>query len=274
MRDTLFSSYNLTDRHLPGYVHELERRQPAFIDSYPSSIYRVATFLEARGLQHRIRPKVIVTSSETLLVHQRETISRVFDCPVRDQYGSAEMAGFIAECPAGRYHVAPEYGTVEIVSPEGRPVPPGELGQLCLTGFLNPAMPLLRYLIGDVGRLAADPCPCGRASPVVESIEGRVDDVIITPSGRHVGRLDPAFKGVVGIRESQILQTARNRIVVAVVADDRRLVDCATLVANLTERLGSDVDIAVEFVAAIDKEANGKFRSVKSLIPAGKTGAA
>lgn len=266
MHDTLFSSYHLTDESIPLYVRELEKRQPVFIDSYPSSIYRIASFLESRGQSHQIRPKVIVTSSETLLDYQRQTITRVFGCPVRDQYGSAEMAGFFAECEQGRYHVAAEYGSVEVVDANGTPLPDGQPGQLCLTGFINPAMPLIRYLIGDVARLSAESCACGRGSAIVESIEGRIDDVIVTPSGRHVGRLDPAFKGVTGIRESQILQTGLDHIVVRIVATDRTLVDSSVLVSNLTERLGADVRITIDFVDTIDKEANGKFRAVKSLL--------
>ena len=267
MHDTLFSSYNLSDDNIPSYIRELERRQPVFIDSYPSSVYRIASFLKSRAQQHHIHPKVIVTSSETLLDYQRETIEEVFGCPVRDQYGSAEMAGFFAECEHGRYHVAPEYGIVEIVDADGASVPAGTMGELCLTGLINPTMPLIRYLIGDVARLSAISCACGRHAPVVESIEGRVDDVIITPSGRHVGRLDPAFKGVIGIRESQILQTARDQVVVRIVSDDQSQVNGAGLISNLTERIGTDVRITIEFVDNIDKEANGKFRSVKSLLP-------
>ncbi len=191
----------------------------------------------------------------------------MFCCPVRDQYGSAEMAGFFAECEHGRYHVAPEYGIVEVVDADGAPVPIGGMGELCLTGFINPAMLLIRYLIGDAGRLSASSCACGRHAPVVESVEGRIDDVIITPSGRHVGRLDPAFKGMVGIRESQILQTASDQVLVRIVSDDRSQVNGAGLVSNLTERIGTDVHIRIEFVDSIGKEANGKFRSVKSLLP-------
>jgi phenylacetate-CoA ligase len=268
MNDTLFSSYDLSEQKIPSYVRELERRAPRFIDSYPSSVFRIASYLDKTRVQHGIRPQVIVTSSETLLAQQREVISRVFGCPVRDQYGSAEMVGFIAECERGGYHAASEYGVVELLDQAGKPVAPGELGQVCLTGFVNPAMPLIRYAIGDMARMSKASCDCGRASPLLLSIEGRVDDVIVTPSGRHVGRLDPAFKGVSGVRESQILQTALDRVVVKVVSDDPQLVDPRVLIANLAERLGSDVQVSVEFVPAIDKEANGKLRSVKSLLNA------
>lgn len=266
MHDTLFSSYHLTNDQLLSYIKQLEYRQPIFIDAYPSSIHRVAHFLRSEGIRHRIKPRVIVTSSETLMEHQRALVESVFACPVRDQYGSAEMVGFIAECQQGRLHVAPEYGVVEIVDANGRPVPTGVTGQLCLTGFINSTMPLIRYLIGDVARLSSIACHCGRASPTIDSIEGRVDDILVTPNGRHVGRLDPAFKGVVGIKESQIIQTGPATIIVKVVRSDEPGFDPGVLIRNLIDRLGNEMQITFEYVDAIPRDANGKFRSVKSLL--------
>lgn len=264
--DTLFSSYHLSNDNLASYARELQRRQPRYIDSYPSSIYRIACYLESEMPDHGIRPQVIVTSSETLLQTQRQVIERVFGCPVRDQYGSAEMVTFVAQCERGSYHIASEYGVLEVIDAAGRPVAPGERGELCLTGFINPAMPLLRYLIGDAGRMATHGCDCGRHSPVLEGIEGRVDDIIVTPSGKHVGRLDPAFKGIEGVRESQILQVEPALCVVRVVEDGTGRFDGDLLTRNLHERLGGDMQIRIEPVDSIEKEANGKLRSVKSLL--------
>lgn len=266
MHDTLFSSYHLSAENILQYVRELERRQPCYIDAYPSSIYRIARFIESERISHSIQPRVIITSSETLLDYQRETVERVFSCPVRDQYGSAEMAGFVAECERGHLHVACEYGILEVVDAHGQPLPAGQVGELCLTGFINPAMPLIRYLIGDAARISPRACDCGRSSPVIEALEGRIDDILVTPTGRHVGRLDPAFKGVVGVRESQIVQAAADSIVVKIVRDDSLDFDPTGLIANLHERLGEEMRISIEFVNAIPREANGKFRSVKGLL--------
>ena len=70
------------------------------------------------------------------------------------------------------------------------------LCQIVGTTIHNAAMPFLRYATGDFARLSHQPCPCGRAFPVVENIEGRQDDYVITPSGKWIGRLDIPFKGV------------------------------------------------------------------------------
>ena len=86
------------------------------------------------------RPRLIVTTAETLLAFQRETIERAFSCPVTDQYGCTEMALFISQCEHGSYHVHPEYGIVEVLDERDRPVAPGEEGEVVCTGFVNRAM--------------------------------------------------------------------------------------------------------------------------------------
>lgn len=272
LHDTLYSSYHLSPADIESYVHDLRKWQPKYIDSYPSAINQLSSYIINQNLEGAIRPRVIVTSSETLTVTQRITIERAFCSKVRDQFGSAEMVGFLAECEHGRYHVATEYGVVELVDDDGNPVPAGTRGNLCLTGFLNPAMPLIRYLIGDTAIGSRNRCSCGRSSQVIESIEGRVDDVIVTPSGRRIGRLDPAFKGVEGVAEAQVVQVQLDRIVVKVVLCARGLFDEKSLIQNLRDRVGVDVNIDLEIVARIDREANGKFRAVRSLLHASEGG--
>jgi len=266
MNDTLFSSYHLSNSNLPAYIREMERINPVFIDSYPSSIAKVAAFIVQERIKHSIRPKVIVTSSETLLPQQRALVEAAFGCKVADQYGSAEMAGFAAQCTYGTYHVAPEYGIFEVLDADNKRVADGTIGALCLTGFLNSRMPFIRYLIGDVGAISQSTCACGRHGQVLLSIEGRMDDVLVTPSGRHVGRLDPAFKGVEGVVESQIIQVSHDELRVLIVPDQSGNFDPKLLESNLYDRVGRDMSIEIYTVAQINKEPNGKFRAVKNLV--------
>ena len=71
-------------------------------------------------------------------------------------------------------------------------------------------MPLIRYRTGDRGTLAdgLETCQCGRTLPVIESVDGRVDDILYTMDSRPIGRLDPIFKGDLPIHEAQIVQEA------------------------------------------------------------------
>jgi phenylacetate-CoA ligase len=94
------------------------------------------------------------------------------------------------------------------------------------------------------------------------SIEGRVDDILITRDGRRIGRLDPVFKGVYGVAEAQIVQDDYDRFRVRIVPGNDYTNACAnTIVENLTERVGK-ADIKIELVKQIERTPSGKFRAV------------
>jgi phenylacetate-CoA ligase len=124
-------------------------------------------------------------------------------------------------------------------------------------------MPLIRYRVGDRGALDPDTqCECRRTLPILKSLEGRTDDVVITPDGRRVGRLDPVFKAELHIREAQIIQDALDHVLVRYVPDAGFSAESARqIVARLRDRLGA-VRITIEPVDAIPRGANGKFRAV------------
>lgn len=267
MRNQLFSSYHLSPQFIPHYVKELERLAPEFIDTYPSALYALARFMREKGIAFRHRPKAIITSSETLLDHQRETIESVFGCRVTDFYGNAEAVSFIGQCEHGSHHSNPEYGVIELIGPDGKPVAPGEEGELVCTGFLNEAMPLIRYRIGDSAVLSAEACACGRNFPVVKQILGRVDDIIVTPEGNRVGRLDPIFKGLTSIKETQIVQETRERLTMNIVPDKGYHPGVAeALVGELRKRVGQTIQVDVQILDSIPRTKAGKFKAVVSRV--------
>ena len=263
-RNTLFSSYHLAPQNLPAYYAELCKRSPVEIIGYPSSLFPLACYCNSKKLTG-IRPKVVFTTAETLLSHQRAELMHAFEAPVVDQYGCTEMVLFASQCEQGSYHLHPEHGILEVIGPDGCPVPDGTTGEAVCTGLINDAMPLLRYRLGDRLAIADGLCSCGRAFPQLVQVAGRVDDVLVTPSGRPLGRLDPVFKPLSGIRETQIVQTHLDRLLLRLVADatfgER---DREELLYELGKRVGEGMQIDLEFVPFIPKDANGKFRTVIS----------
>ena len=128
-------------------------------------------------------------------------------------------------------------------------------------------MPLIRYDTGDSAILSKRKCECGLNFPVVESILGRKDDLLITPSGKMVGRLDPVFKGLAHIKETQIIQESIDKISVNIVKEQGFVDDIAeTLKKELKRRMGDDVEISIVYVESIPRTKSGKFRSVISHI--------
>jgi phenylacetate-CoA ligase len=252
---------------MPDYVAALERFRPAVTDSYPSSIAAVARYVVRQGIT-TIRPRAIVTSSETLTDDVRALLQDAFGCRVYDYYGAAEMAAFISQCEHGRYHVNPEFGVVEILR-DGAPARPGEAGEIVATGFINPVMPLVRYATGDLAVPDDGPGDCARPFPAVARILGRLDDVVVTPDGREVGRLDPIFKAARSVRESRIVQDAADHVLLEVVPDgvlpDAERDD---LLRELGLRLGPSMRVDIAQVAHIPRAGSGKLRTVVNQVRA------
>jgi phenylacetate-CoA ligase len=264
-RTLLFSSYHISPATVDLYLDALARFGPALIDSYPSSLIPLAKRMLERG-NTNIRPRAIITSSETLLPEDRADIAEAFGCPVFDHYGAAEMAALITMCREERYHVNADFGVVELLR-DGKPVGEGETGAIVATGFINPVMPFIRYATGDSAVLGRAGCACGRNSMVLDRIEGRMDDVLITPDGRRVGRLDPIFKSVASLHETQIIQDRIDHVRVEVVvkgelpADEARI-----LLEELQARLGRAMTIDLVRVPSIARTRGGKLRSVVNLV--------
>lgn len=262
-RQRLFSSYHLSTRTVDAYRTGLRAFRPDLIDSYPSSLEPIARRIIEAG-DESIRPKAIITSSETLNDESRTLFQRAFGCPVYDHYGSAEMVAFITQCSAGSYHVNPEYGVVELLDETGTPVPAGVLGEIVATGFVNEAMPLIRYRMGDLAMWEEGTCECGRSFPRVSRIHGRIDDVVVTPDGRRIGRLDPIFKAVASLHEARIVQLSPDQVVVELVATEAFSEDeAASLKRELALRLGPLVNITIARVDSIPRTRAGKLRMVE-----------
>ena len=258
MKQLYLSSYHLAPDLIPYYLEALRRYRIVYLAGYPSSVFALAQ--EALRLGEDLPMLAVHTNAEPLLPVQRETIAEAFRCPVRETYGMAEGVAGASECPAGRLHQWPEFGHVEVM-------PDGEL--IC-TGLLNPDMPLIRYRVGDRGSAPTDlgPCTCGRGLPPMGAIDGRRDDVLVTPDGRLVGRLDPVFKGTNSIREAQIIQEALDHLrILLSPAPGFTDADQAEMIENLRDRMG-DVKITVELVDVLPRTSNGKVRAVICNVPA------
>ncbi len=261
----LMSTSHLSQDTVATYVGAVKRFGPVLIDSYPSAILVLARVGQALGLDLP-KPKAIITSAETLDEAERREVATAFTCQVFNQYASTDTGAFIATCECGNLHVNPEFGVCEILNGDGTPAKSGEEGEIVATTFCNTEMVLLRYRIRDQAvRGPTERCACGRAMERVEKITGRVDDILFVPDRGFVGRLDPVFKGLTNIYETQIVHDSLNSLrLLLVPANGYNDQIEAELVHNLRKKVGDTVSIEVEKVAAIPRGPNGKFRSVIS----------
>ncbi|MEM9291352.1 MAG: AMP-binding protein [Acidobacteriota bacterium] len=264
------SAYHLRPGTATDYVRALAKHRVTHLLGYPSALADLAHFAQQEGASPPPM-RVILSNAEPLTAERRQRIEGFFGCPVRDSYGLAEITAAASECEAGALHWWPEVGWLEVLDDDDLPVPPGQPGRLVATGLLNDAMPLVRYETGDRVRMTTDdepPCPCGRRLPRLAAVEGRLDDVLVTPEGLRVGRLDPIFKSQLPIHGAQILQDRRDRAVLRLVpANGYRPQHGDELLQRLRQRLGNSMRLELELMERLPRTSAGKVRSVVRTFP-------
>ena len=84
------------------------------------------------------------------------------------------------------HHLVEDFNYVELVDENDQPVKDGEPGRILITSLLKFAYPLIRYDLGDMGKMDSIQCPCGRNGRVMEYL-GRSDDTVCvgTMNVRH-----------------------------------------------------------------------------------------
>lgn len=183
------SSDHLEPEFMPHYVEAIRKWRPAFIHAFPSALVPLCHWLRANpapDITARIR--CIQLFSENIYDYQVALMRSVFGCPVLLDYGHSERAVKAISLPDDpRYFFWPLYGKVELVDTAGKSITePGVLGEIVATGFDNRVMPLIRYRTGDLAMWSGAPNRLRPGFPVVERIEGRLQEFLVCKDHRLV----------------------------------------------------------------------------------------
>jgi len=251
-RQLTISTFGADDQRIKYYVKLIKNFKPKGIRGYASSLYILAK--QASG----IKLDFAISTSEVLYDHYRKLIERKFGCEVYDNYSSREFM-IASECKQHiGYHIAAENVIVEFVRDDEH-VAPGERGEILITDLTKYGMPFIRYKIGDVGRFSNEVCPCGRGLPLMRSIEGRIQDIVFTPSGKFIGLGVGFIFQDLSIEQFQLVQKTKGELVVRIVKDQRYPeVDTQFILDQLRKYLGADMKLEVEFVDKIPATRSGK----------------
>jgi phenylacetate-CoA ligase len=114
----------------------------------------------------------------------RDELQKQLGIAAMNVYGLSEIVGpgVSGECIQERNgaHVQEDHFLVEVIDPSsGRPLGPGEEGELVFTTLTKEALPMVRYRTGDISSLDATPCSCGRTTLRMARVRGRYDDMLI-----------------------------------------------------------------------------------------------
>lgn len=260
-----FSVFHMTDKTLPGYVKKIREFKPDFIRAYPSAITLLAQFMTLHKIEPFQSVKAVLCGSERLYPWQRNLIEEVFHCRAYSWYGHTEMAVLAGECEQSNdYHIFPEYGLVEIIGDNDRPVTEdNHVGVVVATNLHNFVCPLIRYRTDDLATYSSEVCTCGRHYPLIKEIEGRLQEYVVTKDKRKItltalifGQHFSAFNRLKGM---QLVQDVEGQLMVRLVPTAHYSnADEQEILSKLQGAVGTGLDIRFEYVSDIPRTKMGK----------------
>ena len=262
MRQVLINMQSLSPAKIASVVEFLNSQRFEFYAGYPSFIHMLAQHATDAGLRLTAPPRIIFTGAENMLDFQRRDIRAFTGAILSDHYGCAEGCVNASRCPEFVYHEDFEFCIMEGIER----VPGDPAKTIVCTGFACDAFPFIRYEVGDTAVWReANGCLCGRKSAVLQRIEGRCDDYIVTPEGGRIARLDYLFKDALNVKEAQIVQEQLDEIKILLVRRDTYgTKDEIEIRRDIKTWLSPSLEVRFEYVAEVPREPNGKFRAVVS----------
>jgi phenylacetate-CoA ligase len=271
LNQLVLNAFAMSAANMDAYARAINEFRPKCIYGYASSVALLAAHARTRGLKLALPElRVVCTTGEPLYPVQRALIGEVFGAPVANEYGSRDIGFTAHEAPTGQMLLMSESILLEVLGPDGRPVPAGAVGEAVMTGLRSNAQPFIRYRTGDMVRVSGAQDGSGCGLHVIDEVVGRKTDFVVCGDGTvmHALAVIYVLRAVEGIAEFKFIQHSVREVEVLIVPDDRwsesgrkRVVD------GLQARLGHDAQIDLRLVEAIAPEASGKHRYVVSHVP-------
>ncbi len=216
-----------SDAALGVTVEWISRYRPSAIVAYCHAAVDLARFITAKRLRDWGTIPVICCA-EALLPSDRRVLTEAFGGKVFESYGCREFMLIGMECAEhSGLHVSTENLVVELVVNENdhiRLAHPGEEGEVVVTDLHNLGMPFIRYVTGDRAMWSdVTTCPCGRASPLLRGISGRVTETLRRSDGSLVEGIlfNVIFTEFAdAVRQFQVVQTRDLSVTLTVVPDE------------------------------------------------------
>jgi phenylacetate-CoA ligase len=204
----VLSSNYFIDEWLDKYVEMINNFKPEYIMGFPHMITTFSSF--ARNKRRTIFEglKGIIVYSENVYKWQRQLIKETFGTRVFSDYGMVEKVIHGGECENSHaYHLYPQYGFTEYL-------PSQNSQELVGTGFINYAMPLIRYRTGDICTKDGNHClVCGRDYDLLEEIEGRIGDFLVNVDEQIISvNLNIDFRVFENIERFQLYQEYQGKV--------------------------------------------------------------
>lgn len=264
-KELLLSTYHMNEENMFKYLNIIKDNDYKYLHCHPSSAFVFASFLDNNNI---ICPlKAVLAASEAVYPFQREILEKVFKCRVYSFYGQSEQVCIAGECEKSKnYHIQPEYGITEILDANGNELKnENEIGEIIATGFINDAMPFIRYRTGDLAVVSNEKCVCGRNHKIIKRIEGRSYEYIVTQDGRVVSLTGlihgQHFSAFSKMKKMQIHQKCQGEIEIRIVKNRGfNLEDEMEIRMGILNCVNKGIEIKFEYPEEIPLTSRGKHK--------------
>lgn len=257
-RKILFNATHYTNAELELWLkNDFNSFKPDYIYGYANSVYQIAKYIKENNIKiHQV--KKIITTSEKL--EHREFIEKVFNCKVIDQYGSREITTMAIEDENQVMHTDDDFVIVEL----------GENNKILITALESYGMPLIRYVIGDIGirnkkHEKNDNHPFERFNLSV----GRFCELFVNNKGEKISLLPLAVRAGVAklsIGEYQLVQISKDKVEVNMVKDKNIKSEDVKKFMNMIKDYVGCSTVKVRYFDKYPLEKNGKKIGFKCLV--------
>ena len=249
----------LNDKRIKYFINELNSIKPEVIDGFPSALREISKYIIKNNIILSFNAKAIVTGAELLTDDDRALISKAFKTTVFNRYGGTESSIIAHECEIQaktehKLHIQEDRLIVETT----------ENNEIIFTDLISYALPFIRYKNGDIGKINNEyKCSCGREFKLLDSIDGRINDMFILPNGNKISShiWQNYMKKCEGIESYQMIQEKVDIVKIFWVKNsDLYTQDSFDEVKKLISNALMDCKVVWEEVEKIAIGAGGKFR--------------
>jgi phenylacetate-CoA ligase len=267
--ETYLNCYKISNDLLDSWIETLNRRRPSVIEAYVDAMVALSERVLETGAKVP-SPRGIITSAGVLTQEGRELITKAFQAPIFNRYGSREVANVACSCSRNEeLHVNEPWCHLEIVNDDGSPCVQGEEGHILVTVYANRTMPLIRYRIEDRGAWGgSDVCRCGRTTRRLARVCGRMSDYLVASDGTKINgtALTTLLYSVSGIQRFQYRQVANGKVVLAAIpavpSEEASLKKALAKPAAELRQLLKGREVEVLTVKEILPSKSGKYRYI------------
>lgn len=264
------NALDLSNCALSKYCDEIVVNHPQWIIGPPIATSKLANYI----LKNNITISTIKYAElygEMLLPNYKMSIEKAFKCKTINLYGAREFNVLSYECPCGNMHPLDDYFFYEIINEK---VDNNIFtGKLVVTSLINKAMPLIRYLIGDICSLSIidDSCKFNKSKLSLIPLKARSANILHVNSKIYSsGVIDDIFskfieKYPLAIEQFQCIQKSSNEFDVLLIPGIAFSTEKEKELQNTFNEYFGQVNINIKYVENINFEKSLKSKNFLNL---------